>query len=242
MIAELKSGGQGKPDPSGARPGPRRGGHRLAYRRGDRRPRENGPARPVQRPDAGYRPGSPPQPPRTRFRPVRGAAGPPDPRSPRGLPDQPDSLGQGQARAFRRPSPVRRRAHHLRPRGGDQGLCPRGVLDPDRPARRVESSAVRSQTDQDRREKGQGRRHRDSDDRPQPERPFTVSSVDKKEVRRQPPPFTTSKLSRRPRAGSIFGQESMSRPNVSTRIELGAEGSVGLITYMRTDSVRIADA
>ncbi|HOJ52333.1 MAG TPA: type I DNA topoisomerase [Syntrophales bacterium] len=73
--------------------------------------------------------------------------------------------------------------------------------------------------------------------------PLYVEKVEKKESRRTPqPPFTTSKLQ----------QEAARRLNFSTQktmtiaqrlyegVELGPEGPVGLITYMRTDSVRIA--
>ncbi len=72
---------------------------------------------------------------------------------------------------------------------------------------------------------------------------FSISSVQKKNVKRNPsPPFITSTLQ----------QEAASRLRFSTKrtmilaqrlyegIELGEEGSVGLITYMRTDSVRLS--
>ncbi|AVX20783.1 DNA topoisomerase-1 [Carboxydocella sporoproducens DSM 16521] len=71
-----------------------------------------------------------------------------------------------------------------------------------------------------------------------------VTAVKKKARLRQPPaPFTTSTLQ----------QEASKRLNFSTRktmqlaqqlyegIELGKEGAVGLVTYIRTDSVRIAE-
>lgn len=73
---------------------------------------------------------------------------------------------------------------------------------------------------------------------------FTVSKVERKERRRFPtPPFITSRLQQE--ASRKLGYA----PNRTMRIaqhlyegvELGAEGPVGLITYMRTDSVRIAD-
>lgn len=72
---------------------------------------------------------------------------------------------------------------------------------------------------------------------------FTVSSVEKKEIRRQPPPpFTTSKLQQE--ASRWFRFSAKKTMSTAQRlyegIELGAEGPVGLITYMRTDSVRIA--
>ena len=73
--------------------------------------------------------------------------------------------------------------------------------------------------------------------------PFIVSAVEKKEVKRQPPaPFTTSKLQQEASRWLHFSaKKTMSTAQrLYEGIELGAEGPVGLITYMRTDSVRIA--
>ncbi len=73
---------------------------------------------------------------------------------------------------------------------------------------------------------------------------FTVQSVTKKERRRNPAvPFTTSslqqeaarKLNFRARKTMMLAQQ------LYEGIELGKEGTVGLITYMRTDSTRISD-
>ncbi|MBV8074628.1 MAG: type I DNA topoisomerase [Candidatus Eremiobacteraeota bacterium] len=74
---------------------------------------------------------------------------------------------------------------------------------------------------------------------------WRVESVKQREQRRNPaPPFTTSTLQ----------QEASRRLKIRVRramqlaqalyegVDLGAEGTVGLITYMRTDSTRIADA
>jgi DNA topoisomerase-1 len=74
--------------------------------------------------------------------------------------------------------------------------------------------------------------------------PFVVVRVEKKETRRSPsPPFTTSKLQQE--ASRKLGFSAKKTMSVAQKlyegIELGKEGSVGLITYMRTDSVRIAD-
>lgn len=73
---------------------------------------------------------------------------------------------------------------------------------------------------------------------------FTVEEATQKDRRRNPvPPFTTSSLQ----------QEAVKKLNFTTKktmmvaqqlyegINVGKEGSVGLITYMRTDSVRISD-
>lgn len=73
---------------------------------------------------------------------------------------------------------------------------------------------------------------------------YAVDEATKKERKRNPlPPFTTSSLQ----------QEAVKRLNFTTKktmiiaqqlyegVAVGKEGSVGLITYMRTDSVRFAD-
>jgi len=73
---------------------------------------------------------------------------------------------------------------------------------------------------------------------------FTVASVEKKEVKRQPPaPFTTSKLQQEASRWFRFSaKKTMSTAQkLYEGIELGPEGPVGLITYMRTDSVRLAN-
>ncbi|MBQ3032856.1 MAG: type I DNA topoisomerase, partial [Deferribacterales bacterium] len=72
---------------------------------------------------------------------------------------------------------------------------------------------------------------------------FNVASVEKKEVKTSPtPPFITSRMQ----------QEAIRRLNFTAKkvmsvaqqlyegVELGSDGPVGLITYMRTDSVRIS--
>ncbi|MEN6466219.1 MAG: type I DNA topoisomerase [Syntrophaceae bacterium] len=74
--------------------------------------------------------------------------------------------------------------------------------------------------------------------------PFIVASIEKKETKRQPqPPFTTSKLQQEASRKLRFSaKKTMSTAQkLYEGIELGDEGPVGLITYMRTDSVRIAD-
>ena len=74
--------------------------------------------------------------------------------------------------------------------------------------------------------------------------PYIVAKVEKKEMKRSPaPPFTTSKLQQEAsRKLSFSAKKTMSvAQRLYEGIELGKEGSVGLITYMRTDSVRIAE-
>ncbi len=75
---------------------------------------------------------------------------------------------------------------------------------------------------------------------------WVIGGVEKKERRRFPtPPFVTSKLQQE--ASRKLGFQPKRTMQIAQRlyegIELGSEGSVGLITYMRTDSTRVsADA
>ncbi len=72
---------------------------------------------------------------------------------------------------------------------------------------------------------------------------FIVSSVESKKLNlKAPPPLITSTLQRE--ASTKLGFSVKKTMNLAQRlyegIELGAEGPVGLITYMRTDSVRLS--
>jgi len=72
---------------------------------------------------------------------------------------------------------------------------------------------------------------------------WLVRSVDKKERRRNAaPPFTTSKLQQDASRKLRFSvkRSMMIAQRLYEGVELGEEGLVGLITYMRTDSVRVA--
>src|SRR5271168_1852443 len=75
---------------------------------------------------------------------------------------------------------------------------------------------------------------------------WQVSSVARKEKRRfAPPPFTTSKLQQAGynRLGFTAKRTMMLAQRLYEGVELGSEGAVALITYMRTDSVSVsADA
>ncbi|HEY8225625.1 MAG TPA: type I DNA topoisomerase [Pyrinomonadaceae bacterium] len=74
---------------------------------------------------------------------------------------------------------------------------------------------------------------------------FVVNEVTKKERKRNPvPPFITSKLQQEAarKLGFAVKRTMMIAQKLYEGVELGAEGSVGLITYMRTDSTRVADA
>jgi DNA topoisomerase-1 len=73
---------------------------------------------------------------------------------------------------------------------------------------------------------------------------WTIADVEKKERRRFPtPPFVTSKLQQE--ASRKLGFQPQRTMQIAQRlyegVELGDEGSVGLITYMRTDSTRVSN-
>ena len=72
---------------------------------------------------------------------------------------------------------------------------------------------------------------------------WTVAKIEKKERRRHPtPPFITSRLQQE--ASRKLGFQPSRTMRIAQRlyegVELGEEGAVGLITYMRTDSTRIS--
>jgi DNA topoisomerase-1 len=72
---------------------------------------------------------------------------------------------------------------------------------------------------------------------------WLVANVTQKEKRRfAPPPFTTSKLQQAGynRLRYTAKRTMMLAQRLYEGVELGAEGSVALITYMRTDSVRVS--
>ncbi len=72
---------------------------------------------------------------------------------------------------------------------------------------------------------------------------YVVAAVERKERRRNPPPpFTTAKLQQE--AANRLGFSPKKTMTLAQKlyegVELGDEGAVGLITYMRTDSVRLS--
>jgi DNA topoisomerase-1 len=72
--------------------------------------------------------------------------------------------------------------------------------------------------------------------------PYTVQSVETREKRRHPvPPFITSTLQQEAARKLRFSvkRTMMLAQRLYEGVELGAEGSAGLITYMRTDSTRV---
>lgn len=73
--------------------------------------------------------------------------------------------------------------------------------------------------------------------------PFRVQKIEKKERQRRPQaPYTTSRLQQEAftRLGYTAARTMQIAQRLYEGIELGAEESVGLITYMRTDSVNVA--
>ena len=75
--------------------------------------------------------------------------------------------------------------------------------------------------------------------------PFVVSDVSLKERRRNAPaPFTTSTVQQEAAKQLGFSAKRTMRAAQALYegVEVGDEGAVGLITYMRTDSVRVADS
>ncbi|MBI1804459.1 MAG: type I DNA topoisomerase [Ignavibacteriae bacterium] len=73
---------------------------------------------------------------------------------------------------------------------------------------------------------------------------FSIASVQKRETRRNPwPPFITSTMQQEAsRKLYLSASRTMKlAQKLYEGIELGPEGSVGLITYMRTDSTRLSD-
>ena len=74
--------------------------------------------------------------------------------------------------------------------------------------------------------------------------PFRVKSIERKEVRRTPtPPFITSRLQQEASRRLYFSPRKTMQvaQRLYEGIELGDQGAVGLITYMRTDSPRVSD-
>jgi DNA topoisomerase-1 len=73
---------------------------------------------------------------------------------------------------------------------------------------------------------------------------FMVSAIERREVRRSPaPPFITSRLQQEAARKLHFSPSRTMRvaQKLYEGIELGDQGAVGLITYMRTDSPRVSE-
>ncbi len=73
---------------------------------------------------------------------------------------------------------------------------------------------------------------------------YVVTNVDEKQTKRTPPPpFTTSSLQQEANHQLGFSAKQTMRlaQQLYEGVELGSEGSVGLITYMRTDAVNLSE-
>jgi len=73
---------------------------------------------------------------------------------------------------------------------------------------------------------------------------FKVAKIERKEVRRSPtPPFITSRLQQEAARKLYFSPSRTMKiaQKLYEGVELGDEGAVGLITYMRTDSPRVSE-
>ncbi len=74
--------------------------------------------------------------------------------------------------------------------------------------------------------------------------PFVIRKIERKEVRRSPaPPFITSRLQQEASRKLYFSPSRTMKiaQKLYEGIELGDQGAIGLITYMRTDSPRVSD-
>ena len=74
--------------------------------------------------------------------------------------------------------------------------------------------------------------------------PFTVRKIERKEIRRTPaPPFITSRLQQEASRKLYFSPSRTMKvaQRLYEGVELGDQGAIGLITYMRTDSVRVSN-
>ena len=75
--------------------------------------------------------------------------------------------------------------------------------------------------------------------------PFVITEVKRRQRLKNPPaPFTTSTLQQEAakRLGFTAQRTMRTAQQLYEGVDLGSEGSVGLITYMRTDSTRVADS
>ena len=73
---------------------------------------------------------------------------------------------------------------------------------------------------------------------------YTIKNIEQKQTTQNPPaPFTTSTLQQAANARLGYSAKQIMRlaQQLYEGVELGSEGSVGLITYMRTDSVNLSE-
>ena len=246
--AEGGGEGRGHHLPRG-RPRPRGRGHLLAPgRRARHQVQEEGPPRRLQRDHEARDRGRLQEPRRHRREEGRRAAGAAHPRSAGRVQGEPHPLGQGPARAVGRAACSRWPCADLRPRARDPRLRARGVLvgrsrtsqppqPPVFPANLVKQDGKNVEIVQRRagrhRARATWRRRPSGSRRSQPE-----------ERKRNPvPPFITSKLQQEAFKKLRFSVKKTMQvaQRLYEGVELGPDGSVGLITYMRTDSTRVSN-
>ena len=170
-----------------------------------------------------------------------------------GLPDQPDPVAPGAAGSVGRPRAVGRRPADRGARARDPGVQPGRVLEHRRPAHARGPRAAASWPASPRSPRASSPprpTRRASCSAPKPTPPPHVDRLgraatgsptsSRKERKRSPaPPFTTSTLQQE--AARKLGFGARKTMTIAQRlyegVDLPGEGTVGLITYMRTDSV-----
>ena len=194
--------------------------------------------------------------------PGRRATGAPRARSPGRLQSQPAAVGQGPARAFGGARADRGRATGRRARTRDSGLRQNRILDDHREScrRSCRRRSTRGSTRSiDRRSRPPAsttasRRPNSTSRTKRPRKAFwpnskahDTSSPTSRPKRRSATRFRPSSprsFSRRPRASCGFRprRRCSSRRSSTKASSSASEGAVGLITYMRTDSTRVAES
>ena len=176
------------------------------------------------------------------------AAGAPHSRPPGGLQGEPDPLEEHQDRALGRPGADGGAAADRGAGARDPRLHAAGVLD-HRGGVREGRPGLRGGAQQDRRAQAGA-----APTRPRPARSSTRSAASCRSSsprsrssnaqeaprRRRSPPARCSR--KRPRSSGFSARRTMrAAQDLYEGMEVGEDGPVGLITYMRTDSVRVAD-
>ncbi len=151
-------------------------------------------------------------------------------------------VGQGTAWPLRRTRSDRRSAPDRRAGTRNQGVHQERVLDHRRSSRRPQAACFRCPLPGQRRREDRNHERRGSGEnsRRAGERRLGPSARSRRKERRRnaTPPFTTSKLQQDSSRKLRFSvkRTMMIAQRLYEGIELGEEGLVGLITYMRTDS------
>ena len=176
------------------------------------------------------------------------AAGASHARPARRLQGEPHSLEERQEGALGGARPDGRAPAHRRARARDPRVQAAGVLDASR--RCSPRTGSRSGREARTRSTARSRRSNRAEaaqrvvDAVRARKPFDVTEVRSRERRKNPAaPFTTSTLQQEAAKKLGFGSKRTMRAaqDLYEGIEVGEEGAVGLITYMRTDSTRVAE-